>query len=364
MEIRKIIESKISKEGYICLDDFMRIAMSEHPGSYYRNVSPIGEAQDFITAPEVSQMFGEMICLWAIDAWEKLGRPKKCNIIEFGSGTGKLLRDFLRIASMEKDFYAGIKAWIIDINANLISAQKEILKDHTKVQWVKSLEEVPDAPSIVIANEFFDALPIKQYQKSKDTWLEKVITLDAKNNFEFLLKDIDEEIQQKISEATPGSSNNSVFEVSVPSQNMMKQIAKYIKVNKGYVLAIDYGYDIKSDERKKEQYTSTLQALKQHKYISFFKEVGGADLTSHVDFSALKKVAKSYNLKCFGAINQGDFLRSCGIELRLNLLQKANPDLAKTLHKQYDRLTSKDQMGELFKVVSISSEIIAPIGFE
>lgn len=364
MEIKKIIESEIKNKGYISIDNFMRIAMSDKYNSYYRNSEPLGDNGDFITSPEVSQMFGEMVALWAIDAWNKLGRPGSFNIVEFGAGTGKLMRDLLRIARMDREFYESATISIIDINEGLIEIQRTNLSEHTNIKWISSLDMLKEIPSIIIANEFFDALPIRQFHLSNNVWREKVISLDDKNNFEFLFKDIEKNEQEKLEALAPNAQNNAIYEESAQSQNLMKQISKFIKINSGFALIVDYGYDIDPRSREKNQYSSTLQALKNHQYTGLFTNLGDADLTSHVDLYSLKQEAKKYNLKTYGAISQGAFLKACGIELRLELLKKSNPNLEDLLKKQYNRLVSDGQMGELFKVISVSSHVGKIIGFE
>jgi SAM-dependent MidA family methyltransferase len=165
MEIREKINYLIQKNGYISIDAFMSISMTSETNSYYRSKDPINK--DFITSPEISQIFGEMIGIWVIDAWNKLGCPKNVSLVEFGSGRGTLLRDLLKIAKLEKSFYEALNISIIDINEVLIDIQKETLKGYNNIKWVTSINEVPKFPTIIIANEFFDALPIKQYQKKR-----------------------------------------------------------------------------------------------------------------------------------------------------------------------------------------------------
>lgn len=349
MKVEEKILRVIEDQGFVEVDDFMRIALSHQKDSYYRSKNPLGEASDFITAPEISQMFGEMIGVWAIDSWTKLGRPESFNLVEFGAGKGTLLRDLLRIAKIDKDFLDAINIYIIDINEELIKIQKDILKEQD-VKWVGSLEDIPENPTIIIANEFFDALPIKQYVKI-DMNLHERIIVQNDGNLEFISKSN----PTKLLKGHPHIHNGDIIEESPESVQIMTQIASYIEKNTGFALIIDYGYDIEPDKRLEDQYKDTLQSIKEHKFISVFEELGNADITAHVDFYALKEVAKKHKIKVLGSITQANLLLNLGIDLRLQNLQMSNPDLADILAKQYNRLVADNQMGSLFKAIIVSS---------
>ena len=349
MSVKERINSIIEGKGFIEVDNFMGIILSSNKDSYYRSKNPLGEESDFITAPEISQMFGEMIGVWVIDSWTKLGRPKSFNLVEFGAGKGTLLRDLLRIAKIEKDFLDAINIYIIDINEELIKAQKDTLKDH-KVNWVDSIEDVTNNPTIIIANEFFDALPIKQYVKMDLNLHERIIVL-SDEGLEFMPKTN----PTKLLKGHPNIYNGDIIEESFESIEAIKQIASFIEKNTGSALIIDYGYDIKPDDRAKDQYKDTLQAIKEHKFVSIFDDLGNADLTAHVDFYNLKEAAKKYTLDVLGTITQANLLLNLGIDLRLQSLQTANPELADILAKQYNRLIADNQMGSLFKAIILNN---------
>ena len=175
MSIESKIRELIQHKGFLALDEIIEIAMSRYSKSYYRTYQPLGADGDFITSPEVSQMFGEMMGVWCIDIWNQLDKPAKCNIVEYGSGLGTLMRDILRTAQKNKQFYESINIWIIDINPILKKKQHEILqKFGINIYWVNSIDDVSKDPTIIIANEFFDALPVKQYVKQKAEWKENV----------------------------------------------------------------------------------------------------------------------------------------------------------------------------------------------
>jgi SAM-dependent MidA family methyltransferase len=365
MSIDQEINTRIKNQGIIAIDEFMQIAMTGLNSSYYQSKQPLGEAGDFITAPETSQLFGEMLGIWCIDSWQKLGKPSKLNILEYGAGRGIMIRDLLRIAKMDKEFYDALDIWIIDINPRLIEIQKENLTQFgdKKIQWISKIEEVSKYPTIILANEFFDALPIKQYEKQNGIWKEKILVVsEEKNPLEFALTNIDPALDSELSIEHPNALDGAICEKSHESVKIMEEISSHILANKGAALIIDYGYDIDPKSRVKNQYNSTLQAMKNHKYTDILSSLGKADLSAHVDFWALKNSIS--NLQIFGTTTQRELLKNCGIDIRLSSLIKSNPDLSLLLQAQYNRLMDKDKMGELFKAMAISSEKKAPIGFK
>lgn len=350
MSVEEKIHNIIEEQGYIEVDNFMRLALSSHKDSYYRSKNPLGEDSDFITAPEISQMFGEMIGVWAIDNWSKLGKPKSFNIVEFGAGRGTLLRDLLRIAKIEQEFLEGANIHIIDINEELIKIQKETLKEYN-VQWVSSLDDIPTAPTIIIANEFFDSLPIKQYVKIESSLHERIIT-ENNESLQFAPKSP----AIKPLKGHPNIHNGDIIEESPESISAINHMATFIEKNTGAALIIDYGYDIDPDKRQEDQYKDTLQAIKEHKFVPVLEDIGNSDLTSHVDFYALREEAKKHNVNVLGTISQANLLLNLGIDLRLQSLQMANPELSDILAKQYNRLIADNQMGSLFKALVLSSD--------
>ncbi len=357
MSIESIIRQIISTKGYITVDDMISISMSDHPSSYYRSKQPIGSHSDFITSPEISQLFGEMIGIWAINAWEKLDRPTNINLVEFGPGRGILMRDLLRATSKITEFHKALNIHLCEINPLLIDEQKKNLTDYTKlysleISYISKISDIKNNfPSIIIANEFFDALPIKQYIKKDDLWNEIVISLDESGNF--IWNDIK---SCKSFERHINTSNNSILEIlSESGLEIINSISKYIKANKGQALIIDYGYDIDPTIRTKDQYKSTLQAIKNHKFHNLFEDLGKADISSHVDFESLKNIFITDQMLNTYIITQKTLLKSLGIEIRLNDLIKKNPSLKKILLHQYHRLTEDNQMGYLFKALVVEN---------
>lgn len=349
MSVRDKINQVIQEQGFIEIDEFMKLALSDNKDSYYRSKNPIGEGSDFITAPEISQMFGEMIGVWAIDSWAKLGKPDIFNLVELGAGKGTLLRDLLRIAKTQPKFLAAANIYILDINEELINIQKETLANY-KVTWVKSIEEVPNIPSILIANEFFDALPIKQYVKIDEKLHERII-IQRVGILEFGSKSN----PSIIINTHPNMNNGDIIEESPESLAIISKIANHLERNMGTALIIDYGYDIDPAKREPGQYKDTLQAIKSHKFISPLDNLGEADVTAHVDFRALKEETKKHKINVMGAITQANLLLNLGIDIRLQNLQLANPNLSDILAKQYNRLVADNQMGSLFKAIILNN---------
>ena len=356
----------VEKNGFMTLDEAIEIAMSRYSKSYYRTYQPIGEEADFITAPEVSQMFGEMVGIWCVDVWNQLAKPSKCNIVEFGAGLGTLMRDVLRTIEKSKQFFDAVTIWIVDINPRLKAKQHEILKNFDcNINWVNSINDVSKDPTIVIANEFFDALPIKQYVKQKTEWKENVITLDPDSGkLAFDMRATRKILEQQLAFEHKLAGDGAIIEESPISIKIIKEIAAHIEANRGGALIIDYGYDINPKFRKKGQYSQTLQAVKNHKYTPILSGLGESDLSSHVDFWALKNACVLNKVATYGAVSQKELLTKCGIDVRLKSLVKNNPDMFEMLIRQYNRLTGIDQMGKLFKAIAItSSDKIVPLGF-
>jgi NADH dehydrogenase [ubiquinone] 1 alpha subcomplex assembly factor 7 len=360
MSIESKIKELIQKKGFLPLDEVIESAMSRYSKSYYRTCQPLGSNGDFITSPEVSQMFGEMIGVWCVDVWNQLGKPAKCNIVEYGAGLGTLIRDVIRTTKNIQKF----DIWIIDINPVLKEKQREILGD--SINWVSSIHEVSQAPTIIIANEFFDALPVKQYIKQKTEWRENVVVLDPNTgNLAFDTRGTKQILEQQFVFEHKNAGDGAVLEESAASIKIVKEMSEHIKVNHGAALIIDYGYDIASKFRKSYQYTQTLQAVKKHKYVPVLSEIGEADLSAHVDFWALKNACVLNKVQIYGAISQRTLLMKCGIDIRFKVLVHKNPNIFDILHNQYNRLIGIDQMGELFKAIAItSSDKIVPLGFQ
>lgn len=339
------IRRRIALEGPLTLAAVMEEALAGRNG-YYRDHDPLGPEGDFITAPEVSQMFGELIGLWCVDTWQRLGSPATFHLVEMGPGRGTLMADALRAARVSADFLAAKQLHLVEINAALKAKQAERLGDHHPI-WHESLDGVPSGPMILIANELFDALPVHQLQMTAQGWRERVVALDGEH-LQFGLAAPSAALSL-LRPAHTQADNGAIAEVSPASIALVDAIARRLVSDDGSALIIDYG-------PAESSLGDSFQALKRHKFHLPLEALGEADLTAHVDFGALSAAATEAGAKVFGPATQGDFLRALGIELRANMLaQKADAATGALLHKQVHRLIAPEQMGRLFKVLGLGS---------
>jgi len=302
------------------LDEFMGDALFE----YYNNNDPFGVDGDFTTAPEISQLFGEIIGIWAIQKWIEIGSPSSFNLIEIGPGRGTLMTDLLHATQHVDPFYDALNLHLIETSDTLKRKQKNILKKYD-VQWHVHLSSVPsNTPAIIIGNEFFDALPVRQFKFKEGKWFEHYIDSDQSVWLEFK--------EPPLRSTLPKPKNNDVFEYSKIQQDYAELISKY----NGYGLFIDYGY-------QKSTYGDTLQALQKHAPCSITDNIGNVDLTTHIDFEWLSSFFKQTKIK-----TQRQFLKENGIDIRYQTLR--NPELK----SGYERLINQDQMGCLFNVLEIN----------
>lgn len=358
MAIESTIREIILNRGYLTLDQLMENILSKHSKSYYKKDSILGEKGDFITAPEISQLFGEIIGLWAIEQWYKLNQPKKINLVELGPGRGLLMRDLLRVAKLVPEFYKALQIELLEINPYLRENQKNNLNIFSgSIKWLEDISDINNLPSIIIANEFFDALPIKQYIKFNRKWSEVVLTIDPENNsLKFDKREIEENIQKELIKNYPLTNEGAIVEQSIISLKMVEFISKHLMKYKGAGLIIDYGYNIPLNIRKSYQFNSTLQAIKNNKYHDLLKDLGSTDWSAHVDFDALKKVVEQNKFNDCQIFTQKDFLIKYGILLRSEKLKQNLPSSqGEIISRQVERLISSAQMGELFKVLFFSN---------
>jgi NADH dehydrogenase [ubiquinone] 1 alpha subcomplex assembly factor 7 len=366
MAIEAKLREAIEEKGFISIAEMMKIALYSSPSSYYRSRNPLGIEGDFITSPEISQIFGELIGIWCADYWIKLGKPNDINIVELGPGRGLLMKDLLRATKNIPNFHDSISIELIEISENLKEIQQNALQGYkTNIKWLEATHEISSKPTIFIANEFFDALPIRQFVKEKTLWYERTVVCDPLSGIlHFSRLPIAIELSKQLDFEHPKAQDGAVVEESLESIENFRLLADHLKQYGGAALIIDYGYDIMPKKRSQFQYNPTLQALKNHKYQPIIETLGEADLTAHVNFHDLKMVAEVRNLNIFGTITQAQFLNNMGISLRLEMLKK-NADILdkEILDKQVDRLINPEKMGQLFKVLIITYDTsIIPAG--
>lgn len=321
----------------------MGLCLHDPEFGYYATRPALGEEGDFITAPLVSQMFGELIGLWAVDVWQRLGSPVRFRLVELGPGDGTLMADMLRAARVVPAFRAALDLWLVDVSPPLRARQRERLADHAP-RWASSLAGVPGgAPMILIANEFLDCLPVRQFVRTEGGWAERRVGLDAEERLAFGLAPPPEDFAPPEGlEVEPGA----LIEVSPAQEAVGAEIGARIARDGGAALLIDYGRDRPGPG-------DTLQALRRHQKVDVLETAGEADLTVYADFPAVAAAARAGGAEVSDIVGQGAFLRALGIELRTGALAKARPEQGPTLRRQLHRLIDRDQMGELFKVLCI-----------
>ena len=334
----------IRAQGPISVSQYMQIALGDPVGGYYMRADPIG--RDFITAPEVSQIFGELIGLFFVQAWEDRGRPEKFHLVELGPGRGTLMADMLRVAKIRPAFLEAAHVSLVETSPALRAVQAKTLAG-MRVEWRSHFGDVPkDAPLFLIANEFFDALPARQFVRAERGWHERMVT--AKDDALMFALAPDTVPGEMIPSLLRDAPLGAVFEFSPACQAIAKEIAYRILEPDGIALILDYGH-------AQSGLGDTFQAVKAHAYADPLAEPGEADLTFHVDFSALVQVATAAGGRVFGPAPQGSFLTILGIETRADQLRLASPNKVEEVDAAIDRLVNPAQMGATFKVVAFTS---------
>lgn len=345
--LSKKIKQNILNFGPISIAEFMQNILFDQESGYYIKENPFGAEGDFITAPEISQVFGEILAAYIIYYWQNIGKPQEFTIIELGPGRAELMSDVLRTLKTKAELYKILEVNLIELSPKLRKIQQEKLSVFdVKITHYEDISNLANKPSFILANEFFDALPITQYQYQDYNWHERKIALDKQRNFTFILEKNHHKINLELGSLE--AKNNDIYEICYPALNMMEDIAKFLKLSKSAAIFIDYGYIEK-------QFGDSLQALKKHKYYDVFKSLGTADLTAHVDFSALAKIVNNNNLPC-NLSTQREFFTMLGFRERSRALaNNSNQHKQKKLQIAEDRILAKEQMGELFKVMLINA---------
>mgnify|MGYP001222312244 CR=1 FL=1 len=350
----------IKTAGSISVAKFMQIALSDPEYGYYQTRDPLGVQGDFVTSPEISQIFGEIIGLWCVVTWQNAGRPRNIILLELGPGRGTLMADILKTAKkVSPEFTNALKVHLIETSPVLKQQQRAILKEY-EITWQNDIEQIPSEPALIIANEFFDALPTEQYVMTKDGWYQRHITVDQKHdNLSFINVPLKKQESPVFPNQISNAKIDSIFERNAISERIMRSIAERIRDNGLASLIIDYGHT-------QTQLGETLQAVKSHKYHNPLTDIGEVDLTSHVDFEALVATSKTLGTRVHGPITQRDFFTSLGIEQRTRTLAaKAEGGQVPLLLEGSKRLIAKNGMGTLFKVMAITPKRgETPAGFE
>lgn len=317
----------------------MGLALGHPQFGYYMTRDPLGQSGDFTTAPEISQMFGEIIGIWCADQWLKMGSPAKIRLVELGPGRGTLMADLLRATKNIPGFHAACSVHMVETSPVLQARQKHALEGHGAA-WHASFADIPaDLPYLVVANEFFDALPVRQLVAHDGAWHERVVALDADNELVFAVR------QAGITPAFE-PVENAIYEFSPVRAAYMNALCAALALRGGSLLAIDYGHE-------KTAPGDTLQAMREHRFTPVLHHIGEADLTSHVDFDELSRIAVANGLAP-ELRTQETFLNDYGINIRAQRLKVANAGHSQSIDEAVARLTGNGQMGRLFKVLSVA----------
>ena len=355
MESNKNIRMSLHQKGSMDVAEFMGHVLSHRDFGYYTNKDPIGFKGDFITAPEISQLFGEMIGLKLADHWIKSGQPGACALVELGPGKGSLMNDLLRATAHVEGFHDAMQIFFVEVSNPLKEQQKLLVNQFSKVKfnWTQSINEIPSKPTYLVANEFFDALPVRQYVKNRHEWYEVAVTISPESgDYKFIELLVDAKMNDLLNTEYPKSKHRSYVETSSESIEVIQKVSSRIYENQGIAIIIDYGYS--ENNLIRINFNPTIQSVKNHKYNPVLSDVGNADITAHVDFFALSNAAEARQVSVDKLITQREFLLSMGIELRAKALKKKATDEQKVeIDRALERLISDEQMGKLFKVMVI-----------
>jgi len=345
------IRARIARDGPMPVSAFMTLCLYDPDHGYYLHRDPLGAAGDFITAPEVSQMYGEMLGLWAAEVWQEMGAPDVVQLVELGPGRGTMMLDALRAARAAPEFRRAVRVHLIEVSPALQQRQAETLRDvgDVPVRWHKALGDVPAGPAIILANEFFDALPVHQAERRPSGWHERQIAVNAGGELAFTLSpeplnDFKSYLPASVAKAPIGQ----IFEWR--SDRWATDVALRMREG-GVALVIDYGHATSSTG-------DTFQAVRSHRYASPLAMPGHTDLTAHVDFAALAQAATAAGARVHGPVEQGVLLKRIGIETRTRALQGAIPeDKRGAVEAELTRLVGAGaaNMGTLFKAIAISA---------
>jgi NADH dehydrogenase [ubiquinone] 1 alpha subcomplex assembly factor 7 len=350
----RAIAARIRAAGPVSVADFMAEALTHPRLGYYRRGDPLGAKGDFITAPEISQIFGELIGLWLVDGWQRLGQPTPVCLVELGPGRGTLMADALRAAKLRPEFLAAIRLHLIESSPGLRERQGTALAAAAP-QWHEGLETVPSGPILLIANEFFDALPIRQFERTGEGWCERMIGLDdSGERFRWMLAPPTPAVEALLCEEEKTAPVGTVIEVSPAARGLAAVLGARVAAASGVALIIDYGHD-------GEGHGNTLQAISQHARTDPLDNAGEVDLTAHVHFGALARAAATVGAETYGPVPQGDFLKAIGIEIRADrLCANAAPAQAEAIRSGVKRLIDAEEMGTLFRAMAITSPGFGP----
>jgi NADH dehydrogenase [ubiquinone] 1 alpha subcomplex assembly factor 7 len=348
------LHARIANSGPLSVEVFIQACLSDATSGAYASRQPIGGAGDFITAPEISQIFGELIGLWAVAVWQSMGEPRAVTVAELGPGRGTLMADALRGWRGVPNFLDAVSVALIETSPVMVEAQRNTLREApVPLRWYARLDELPDGPLIVLANEFIDALPVRQFIRRGGAWHERLVANDGRGGFCFAEGDM-VTLGNQAGDLPDQAPDGSIFETKPAARVLLRELARRAALAPLAALIVDYGHD-------ESGFGDTLQAVRGHRFAATLADPGSADLSAHVDFADLKRQASALGLKPYGPMAQGEFLLKLGLgERRNRLLQRATPAQAEAIASGASRLVDPKQMGVLFKALALTSAGLAP----
>ena len=352
------IAALVRAEGPITVERYMALALGDPEHGFYATRDPLGRAGSFITAPEISQMFGELIGLWCFALWTSMGEPSPVRLIELGPGRGTLMRDALRAARLRPAFLEAVDLHLVETSPVLRERQRDTLAGATPrpPTWHAAPETLPQGPALIVANEFFDALPIRQFQRTPLGWCERLIGLDAEGRLAFGLSPDPNPIAARLPAAL-AAPEGALVEVAPQAVALTAALARRLAGQGGALLVVDYG-------ATRPGHGDSLQAVKAHRFTDPLAEPGEADLTTHVDFEALARAALAGGAAIHGPVTQGAFLEELGLRQRADALRRGlAPEARAGIDADEARLAGQGEgeMGVLFKAMAIGDTRLPPL---
>ncbi|MEL7272941.1 MAG: SAM-dependent methyltransferase [Pseudomonadota bacterium] len=350
-----ILHRTIAEQGPLPIAEYMMLCLTHPQHGYYTTGSPVGgrasaerEGGDFITAPEISQMFGEMIGVWCMEVWQALGEPAAFSLVEIGPGRGTLMRDLLRVADALPGFKKAAQVHLVEVSPTLAEQQSLLLTPtNTSLRWIGDIDALPDQPAIIIANELLDALPFRQWVKQGEAWHERAVGLgEGKLTF------VTRPNTLRLASLPAGHENEPegmIFETSPAREGFIARLAHWLNAHNGAALFLDYGH-------LKTGFGDTFQAVRDHAHVDVLSSPGRCDLTSHVDFAPLTTIAREAGCAVPPPVTQGDFLLDLGLLERAgNLGSGREAHIQEALRSAVERLAGPQHMGTLFKAIAFGA---------
>jgi NADH dehydrogenase [ubiquinone] 1 alpha subcomplex assembly factor 7 len=352
--LKDLIRKLVMADGPMTIDRFMTLCLAHPRHGYYMARMPFGRQGDFVTAPEVSQIFGELLGIWCLAAWEVMGRPDPVRLVELGPGRGTLMADLLRSCRVTPGFAGAVRVHLVEFSPLLAQIQRQTLAAAPQpIEWHEDLDAVPAGPIILIANEFFDALAIRQLQCRGGTWHERVIGLDRNGNLALGLAP--DPVDHRLVPAWARvAAEGAIAEISPARCQLARAMGARLRAAPSFALIVDYGH-------LSSAAGDTLQAIAGHRRADLLDRPGEADITAHVDFAALAACLRQAGAAVYPAMDQGSFLAAMGLAARVAALERGQPPATQaTIAQAAARLAAADQMGHLFKVLGAGHPDLPP----